>query len=44
MKQFRKFRRDEEGTMTMEFVIVAPLLFIVNVKTLMSPKLPNFMH
>ena len=29
MKQFRKFRRDEEGTMTMEFVIVAPLLFIV---------------
>jgi len=29
MNIFRKFRRDEDGTMTMEFVIVAPLLFIV---------------
>jgi len=25
----RKFRRDENGTMTMEFAIVAPLLFVV---------------
>lgn len=29
MNLFRKFRKDENGTMTMEFVIVAPLLFMV---------------
>ncbi len=29
MKMFRRFRKDEDATMTMEFVIVAPLLFLV---------------
>lgn len=29
MNQFNRFRKDEDATMTMEFVIVAPLLFII---------------
>jgi len=29
LKKLRSFGRDQEGTMTMEFAIVAPLLFII---------------